>query len=97
MKKILSVICAAALLAASTGIAAAQQYPACKSKSDDMCMQGAKLSAPAKMPMYKAAHKAVHKSVMKTGARPMKRMVRAGAASGFNIPHGCSPATTPCE
>lgn len=97
MKKILSVICAVALLAASTGFAAAQQYPTCKSKTDDTCMQGAKLSGPAKTPMHKAAHKAVHKGMMKTGTWPMKRMTRAGAASRFNIPHGCSPATTPCE
>jgi len=66
MKKILSVTCAAMLLAASVGFAAAHQYPLCTSRSDDNCMQvGAKMSI--------------------------------AASSEFDIPHGCSPATTPCE
>ena len=97
MRKLLtSVTCAAVLTAASAGFAAAQQYPACTSKSDDKCMQGTgMMPGAAKMPMHKGAKKMG--GAMKTGAESMKKMMGTGAASGSNIPHGCSPATTPCE
>ena len=95
MQKFLTgMICAAVLTAASAGFAAAQQYPMCTSKSDDKCMQGTgMMPGAAKMPMHKGAKKMG--GAMKAGAGPMKKMM--GTAGGSNIPHGCSPATTPCE
>ncbi len=98
MRKFLTgMIGAAVLIAASAGLAAAQQYPACTSKSDDKCMQGTgMMPGAAKMPMHKGAK--TMGGAMKPGAGPMKKMMgTGGAASGANIPHGCSPATTPCE
>ena len=94
-KFLTGVICAAVLVAASAGLAAAQQYPTCTSKSDDKCMQGGMMPGAAKMPMHKGAKKMG--GAMKAGAGPMKKMMGAGAPSESNIPHGCSPVTTPCE
>ncbi|MFZ0695024.1 MAG: hypothetical protein WAN51_12925 [Alphaproteobacteria bacterium] len=98
MRKFLTgTICAAVLTAASVGLAMAQQYPMCTSKSDDKCMQGTgTMPSAAKSSMQMGKHKGMHKGAMKSGGM-MKKTTGTGAAGESNIPHGCSPATTPCE
>jgi len=96
MRKILTaMIGATVLVAAGTNFAAAQQYPMCTSKSDDKCMQGTgKMPGGAKSSAPMGKHKGMHKGATKSGGMMQKT---TSAAGGANIPHGCSPATTPCE
>ncbi len=99
----------AAILAASSGFAAAADYPPCKSKSDDHCMQTSgghmmPMSEPSKkMGSHKMMHhegsmkKMGHETSMKKMAPAMKEMGHGSSMKSSGIPHGCSPATTPCQ
>ena len=84
-KFLTGVIVAGALLAVSSGVVTAADYPPCKSRSDDKCMQ-----VPA------AAMKKEMKMEMKEemGDKMMKKEPMSGASE---IPRGCSPVTTPCQ
>ena len=93
------VVAAAAILGAASGSAfAADQYPTCKSKSDDHCMQSGaamKMEQKAKGMGQKVGHKAAKMGhEMKTKMKPAAG--KTGGAAGA-IPHGCSPATTPYQ
>lgn len=82
-KFLTGIIVAGALLAVSSGVATAADYPPCKSRSDDKCMQ-----VPAramKMEMKKEMKEEMGGKMMKEKAMPAE------------IPRGCSPVTTPCE
>ncbi len=101
MRKILiGLVASAVILGAATGFAsAADQYPPCKSRSDDRCTQtGAMMpTGMHKEGMMKKEHKAKamgHKVKMKMEPAGAKMK---GAAGPGGIPHGCSPATTPCQ
>ena len=84
MRKVLTgMIAAGALLAVSTGAAFAADYPPCKSRSDDKCMQVP--AAPMKSEMKKEGGKMMEES---------GKMMKDG---GSDIPRGCSPVTTPCQ
>lgn len=78
-KFLTGIIVAGALLAVSSGVATAADYPPCKSRSDDKCIQ-----VPAAQ-MKKEMKKEMGGEMMKKEAMPAE------------IPHGCSPVTTPCE
>ena len=93
------IVASAALLGAASGSAfAADQYPMCKSKSDDNCMQSGavmKMEHKVKAMGPKVGHKAG-----KMGREIKMKMEPAAAKTGGAagaIPHGCSPATTPCQ
>ncbi len=80
-KFLTGVIAAGVLLAASSGVSTAVEYPPCKSRSDDRCIQ-----VPAAQ-MKKEMQKEMTREMMKEEAMPVPA----------DIPRGCSPATTPCE
>ena len=87
-KSIASLVFAAAFLAAAAGVAGAADYPPCKSRSDDKCMQ-----VQGNMMHEMKSKKGEMKSM---GSR--ENMEKSMApSSGSAIPHGCSPATTPCQ
>ena len=90
MSKFLTgIVVAGALLAASSGLATAADYPPCKSRSDDKCMQ-----VPAgamKMEMKEEMGGEMMKKEM--GGETMEKSMNGMS----DIPHGCSPATTPCQ
>ena len=88
MGKFLSgMIAAGVLLAVSSGIALAADYPPCKSRSDDKCMQ-----VPAG---------AMKSEKMMDEGMGMKekggKMMKESMSGNMSIPRGCSPATTPCQ
>lgn len=85
-KFLTGIIAAGAILAVSSGVATAADYPPCKSRSDDKCMQVP--AAAMKMEMKKEMGGEMMKGDM------MKKESMSGSS---DIPHGCSPATTPCQ
>lgn len=103
MRKILiSLVASAAIFGAASGLAFADQYPPCKSKSDDHCMQmPGGMMAPAghkaKMMGKKVGHKPAKMGhEMKTKMEPAAEKAPSGSASPPTT-RGCSPATTPCQ
>jgi hypothetical protein len=94
-------ILAAAVFVTMPAIAGAADYPTCKSRSEDRCMQMPDGMMKDMMKEMKPSNGMGMKgqmdgpdSMMK-GAKPM--MGDKGATMGSGIPRGCSPATTPCE
>jgi hypothetical protein len=85
-KFLTGMIAAGVLLAVSSGIALAADYPPCKSRSDDKCMQ-----VPAGMMKSE--------KMMKDGMKEEGggKMMKESMSGDMSIPHGCSPVTTPCE
>lgn len=59
-------VCTAAVLAMTAGFAMAADYPPCKSKGDDKCVQMPGGGPHAATPMKK--HKTMHKKTKKKGA-----------------------------
>jgi len=96
-------ILAAAVFAIPPAVAGAADYPACKSRSEDRCMQmpGGMQKPDGMMKQMEPSNGMGMKgqmggpdSMMK-GEKPM--MENDGSMMGSGIPHGCSPATTPCQ
>ncbi|HLF59314.1 MAG TPA: hypothetical protein VI732_06760 [Alphaproteobacteria bacterium] len=97
-KMFMGLIFVAAIFAATSSVASAADYPPCKSRSEDRCMQ-MPMGAMQGMPSSKKSGM----QQMKSGGSMMKgegSMSETGGmtpASESGIPHGCSPATTPCQ
>ena len=88
MKTISALICAVAISAAAIGVAAAADYPPCTSRTQDKCRQ---------MPRSMMHETKMKKSGMKKEGSMQKMEKKMMPASNSGIPHGCSPATTPCQ
>lgn len=86
-KFLTGMIAAGALLAVSSGIALAADYPPCTSRTQDKCMQ-----VPAKMMKSEKMMKEDMGMKEKGG-----KMMKESMSGDMSIPRGCSPATTPCE
>ena len=88
MGKILTgMIAAGALLAVSSGAILAADYPPCTSRTQDKCMQ---------VPAGKMKSEKMMKEDMGMKEKGGK-MMKESMPGNMDIPHGCSPATTPCQ
>lgn len=92
-------VAATALIGAAPGIASAADYPPCKSRTDDHCIQsGAMMHQGAAPKMGHKAKQMGHKAAAKGKEMKVKMEPAAGKATeSGGIPRGCSPATTPCQ
>lgn len=86
-KFLTGIIAAGALLAVSSGVAMAAEYPPCKSRSDDKCMQVPRAQ------MQKEMKKEMGGEMMKKEMMKKEKMMEGDS----DIPRGCSPVTTPCQ
>jgi hypothetical protein len=96
-KAVVGAIIAAAVLAMPYGVGMAAErmpggvemggkyYPPCTSRNQDNCVQ-------VPMRMRERMHAPAKK--MRMHKQPM---MRKGASMTPEVPHGCSPVTTPCE
>ncbi len=104
MRRILiSLVASAAIFGAASGLVFADEYPPCKSKSDDRCTQMPAGAMPSMGHKAKTmGHKAGAKMMKKEGHKAMMKAAPAGEKAGAVSPspsttRGCSPATTPCQ
>ena len=93
IKLVSALILATAAFAVPPVVARAADYPICKSRTQDRCMQAPR-GMMHKMKSSKERGMREGKSMMK---REKRSMGREGSMMGSGIPHGCSPATTPCQ
>ena len=92
-KFLTGMIAAGALLAVSSGAVLAADYPPCTSRTQDKCMQ---------VPAGKMKGEKMMKEDMgmKEGMGMKEKggkMMKESMPGNMDIPHGCSPATTPCQ
>ena len=92
-----ALILAAATFAVLPAAAGAADYPVCKSRSQDHCMQVPRGA----MHDMKSSKETRMKKGMREGKSMMKgekpSMGHEGSMMESGIPHGCSPATMPCQ
>ena len=86
-KFLTGMIAAGALLAVSSGAVLAADYPPCTSRTQDKCMQ---------VPAGKMKSEKMMKEDMGMKEKGGK-MMKESMPGNMDIPHGCSPATTPCQ